>query len=215
MLKRLIRKLHIAHYPYKPFMHKHKCIFVHVPKNAGSSVLKCFKDTGGRKHAKWYDFYESNDYFFERYHKFAIIREPLERLYSAYCYSVNGGNQSEDDIALKQTLNKNSQDFESFVEEVLDKDFVMLQLLFNPQYLFVFNRRLECMMNSLLRFENLEGDWCRLAEKQNLPKTLPQVNAGLRKSTMPRISEATFLKVVDLYKMDFELLGYSSNRDRP
>lgn len=210
MLKRLKRRLPFTYYPYKAFMHKHKCIFIHIPKNAGSSVLDAFNDKAGRKHAKWYEFYESNDYFFKRYFKFAIVREPLSRLYSAYNYVLKGGSGSVDDIALQQFIVANSHDFESFIQHILDADFIMLQLLFQPQYLYVFDRQLKAVTDSLLRYEDLAHDWQSLAKRQGFVACLPKVNRSNIDSSLPELSDNAQAKVEQLYKMDYQLFGYAT-----
>ena len=189
--------------------HKHKCIFIHIPKNAGSSVLQVFADKAGRKHAKWYEFYESNDYFFKRYFKFAIVREPLSRLYSAYRYVLKGGSGSADDIALQKHIIANSRDFDSFIEQVLDADFIMLQLLFQPQYLYVFDRQLKSVTDCLLRYESLNNDWQKLAKQQGFVESLPKINISNSENAFPSLSESAQEKVEQLYKMDYQLLGYT------
>ncbi|WDE00531.1 sulfotransferase family 2 domain-containing protein [Thalassomonas actiniarum] len=208
MFKRLKKIIPFSYYPYKAFMHKHKCIFVHIPKNAGSSVLTLFYDQGGRKHAKWYEFYESNDYFFRRYHKFAIVREPLARLYSAYRYCLKGGNQQSDDLALREIILANSNGFSDFIEFVLDADFLMLQLLFQPQYLYLYDRQLICKIDTVLRYETLHKDWQALAASQGYPMELPKVNAAAVESPVPKISPRALAKVYSLYRLDYQLLAY-------
>jgi len=204
---RLLKLFPQSHYPYKAFMHKKKCIFIHIPKNAGSSVLALFNDTGGRKHAKWYDFYEANDYAYDRYHKFAIVREPLARLYSAYKYVVAGGNQSVMDLALKQTIDEKSHDFDSFITNVFSFDFVMQQPLFLPQYLYIFDRQLNSCVDSLLCYETLTSDWQQLALTLSLPKALPWKNAS-QASNMPILTALSLTKVNEIYHYDYQLLGY-------
>ncbi len=204
---RLLQRVPLSNYPYKPFMHKHKCIFIHIPKNAGSSVLALFNDTGGRKHAKYYDFYEANDYFYQQYHKFAIIREPFNRLYSAYKYAASGGNQSIMDVTLQQTIDKRCSDFEGFINNVLCYDFVMQQPLFLPQYLYIFDRQLNCSIDSILTYENLVEDWHNLAMKLTLPTKLPWKNPS-KQSAMPRLAESALEKVKEIYHFDYQLLDY-------
>jgi hypothetical protein len=208
MLENFKKRLPIAYYPFKPFMHRYKCIFVHIPKNAGTSVLTLFNDTGGRKHAKWYDFFEASDYFFKRYHKFAIVREPLDRLYSAYKYCDSGGNQSKEDIALQSLLRNNSDDFESFIQSVLTYDLMMIQPLFLPQYLYVFDRQNNLILDSLLNYETLVEDWRKLSVTQSFPSELPWVNQSAKEVKTSQLSECALQKVINLYHLDYELLNY-------
>ncbi len=209
---RLLCRLPLPFYPYKAFMHRHKCIFVHIPKNAGTSVLNVFGDESGRKHAKWYDFYRASNYFFNRYHKFAIVREPMARLYSSYKYAMAGGNQSAEDLAIEQTLKAKCQCFESFVIEVLDSDFLMLQLLFQPQYLYIYDRQLTCRIDTVLNYERLVQDWHLMATKYRYPLNLPWLNASkTKRESLPLLSNEAIAKVHQLYRFDYELLGYKNS----
>jgi len=215
LLTKLLQRLPISFYPYKQFMHKNKCIFIHIPKNAGTSILKMFNDNAGRKHAKWYDFYRASHYFFNRYTKFAIIREPLERLHSSYQYYVLGGNKQAEDLAIQQQILAKSDSFESFINNVLNADFLMLQLLFQPQYLYIYDRQLNCRVDVLLRYEHLSQDWNNFAHKMQYPKNLPWLNASKNKydnseDNSLEISSAARNKVQELYKFDYQLLGYNT-----
>lgn len=92
--------------------HKHKCIFIHIPKAAGTSIESFFlNDLGihfedkqalllGKSTNKYqeprvishltarqtlYQHYISEE-LFNNYYKFSIVRNPIDRLYSTYNY---------------------------------------------------------------------------------------------------------------------------------
>ena len=76
---------------------KHKCIFIHVPKAAGSSVetseifedqrIKTGEYVGG--HTTALEYRETYPGKFKNYFKFAFVRNPYSRLVSAFSYLSN------------------------------------------------------------------------------------------------------------------------------
>jgi len=212
ILEKIFIRLPLPTYPYEMYMHKYKCLFVHIPKNAGSSIIKTMGHEKGRSHVQWNHFIESNSRWFRRYHKFAICREPLDRLLSGYNYIINGGNQSEKDLALKKEIETGCNNIDEFIEKCLSYEFMMENIIFAPQYLFVFNDRHECMMDTILRFESLSKDWLMLANKHQLPASLKienVTNNAVRKNkTNPQLKPENILKVKALYHRDYQLFDY-------
>ena len=73
--------------------HKHKFIFIHIPKNAGTSIRNSFQIEGYDKKVvnKPYPHNSCSeiktycgDTVWETFYKFAVIRNPYERLVSYY-----------------------------------------------------------------------------------------------------------------------------------
>ena len=69
-----------------PISHKHKVIFIHIPKNAGTSVLEALgiQEFG---HRKWFEYQYDYPNEWETYLKFAIVRNPFDRFVSNYEYA--------------------------------------------------------------------------------------------------------------------------------
>jgi sulfotransferase famil protein len=210
----IIQLFCVAAYPYKNFMHKYQCIFIHIPKTAGSSVLYLFNDKGARWHLSWLHYFRANQPCFKQYYKFAVVREPIARLFSAYNYCLAGGNQSTLDIALQQLIKKNSVDFNGFIINVLSVDFILQQELFLPQYLYLYDWQLICKVDKILRYETLAVDWQKMAKANGYPETLPKVNVGTKLSDTQKnqiksaLSATAIAKIQDIYQKDFELLNY-------
>ncbi|WP_261591886.1 sulfotransferase family protein [Pseudoalteromonas holothuriae] len=190
-------------------MFKNKCIFIHIPKNAGTSVLNAFGYNGHRVHAKWFDYYESNPFLFEKSHKFAVVREPLARLYSAYNYVASGGNHSNADIALQRLVLSKGECFANFVDHVLDRDFLMFQNLFQPQCYYIFDGLYNCQVDTILRYESLQADWLTMSNSLGWTRQLPWVNKGTTRASA-RLDDRQLQKVYSLYDVDYRLLGYEN-----
>src|SRR5699024_9573361 len=87
---------------HEPF-HKNKCVFIHVPKTGGKSV-----DTGMFNHVDC-SHVTVREYknilgpkYFKQYFKFAFVRNPWERTFSAYNFLVTGGLTERDEKWGKQ-----------------------------------------------------------------------------------------------------------------
>lgn len=205
---KIFNRLLLPVYPFRMYMHKHKCLFIHIPKNAGTSILSSLGHSRGRDHVEWRHYVGANPKWFENYHKFAICRHPMDRLLSAYQYAKRGGNKSPQDMRLKKYIDEHSDSFISFVDRVLDWTFIQENLLFKPQYLFVYDGEENIKVDTLLRFESLSEDWRILAEKLGVKQTLGKENTSANVS-LPELSELLSAKVNELYEKDFRLFGYA------
>ena len=69
-----------------PISDKYKLLFVHIPKNAGTSLEKCLnaRVTGHRRWKKYRDDYPLQ---WSTYTNFAVLRDPVERFISCYHYA--------------------------------------------------------------------------------------------------------------------------------
>ncbi|WP_448546881.1 sulfotransferase family 2 domain-containing protein [Thalassotalea fusca] len=217
LLSKFCRKLGLVGYPYKPFTHRYKCIFIHIPKSAGTSVLHTLGDTGARWHVSWLHFRRAAPDKFNKYFRFSIVRHPVSRLYSAYQYMLSGGNQSVNDKLLQEKIITNSTTFDEFVKHVLTFETVMDYEVFKPQYGFIFDKTGKCQVNEVIRFENLALEWQRIANKHNFPIDLARKNItsphsdnnACEKTILKQLSSESIDRIRIYYQRDFDLLNYT------
>lgn len=98
--------------------HPHRCIFVHIPKTGGNSVNRAFgvawenhKDLG--RYAE-----ELPPETFAGYCKFAIVRNPWDRIFSDYNYQRRKSRARDSKLFLFGE-NGRRRDFRTWLEEVL------------------------------------------------------------------------------------------------
>jgi hypothetical protein len=165
-------------FPYRKHITKNRAIFIHIPKCAGTSVLKALgKRAGGREHLPWYVYAGASPNQYKQYFKFSFVRNPWSRVYSAYSYFARGGNQSGDLLMLKRMKRYNS--FEDFLLTGLGEGELSSHVFFQSQSSFLVNGDGELAVDFLGRFENIADDFRAIAEKLNLPsKELPALNVG-------------------------------------
>jgi hypothetical protein len=120
-----------------PAMRTRNLIFVHVPRAAGTSIVRALYGQGCIHHHSM-RYYQAVDPAFARdAASFAVLRDPFDRFASAYAFVRAGGTDTSrlSDVFVRQTANIASvDDYLCFLEErrPLDLDFVM-----RPQSWFV------------------------------------------------------------------------------
>jgi hypothetical protein len=198
-------------YPYRSYMDEHKCIFIHIPKAAGTSVLSALMDgepNPDRDHTGFKTYLEANPEKFANYFKFTFVRDPWDRLISVYTYLKGGGNGAGDRY-FQQLIAERYPTFSQFVLEYLDKDRIHQHILLRPQFLFITDHQDRCMVDFVGRFETISEDFSYVSEKLGLGVALPQVNRSARRGTSAYLNcQAVIDKIADLYSRDMMEFGY-------
>ena len=91
-----------------------KQIFIHIPKTAGISVVKAFfRDVNLEGHRSVYFYKQVFGKDLSEYFIFTFVRNPWDRLYSAYKFLQKGGINIHDKNAFDMYLSEYN-DFEDF-----------------------------------------------------------------------------------------------------
>jgi len=198
-------------YPYRSYMDHHRCIFIHIPKAAGTSVLKVLAGKKiNRDHCSYNIFYQASRKKFKYYYKFCFVRNPYTRLRSVYQYLKTGGN-GKNDLELQNIIMDRFSTFDEFILEFLDKDLIHQMSLLKPQYAFVCNYKYDLMVDFCGRFENLHDDFSIVCKNLNIKEDLPKLNkTDYESSDKERalFSREVLDKINYLYEKDFEIFGY-------
>jgi hypothetical protein len=205
--------------------------YVHVPKTAGSSILEWCRHEGvpvivighGDRHPGFKGataWLEENDP-----DAFCVVRNPFDRLVSAYRYLVRGGNRASDKLDYQRVIAP-YKDFRSFVLEGLGgpgKHEILRQIHLRPQIEWVRGRQ-GIAVGHVLRFERLQDDFDSLFRSWNLRSgLLPEVNRASRGLSDYReayqLGDSPCLDMIKIvttaYKEDFEFFGYEAHLSTP
>ncbi|SFU61865.1 Sulfotransferase family protein [Pustulibacterium marinum] len=210
--------------------HEHKCIFIHIPKCAGSSIFNYFidrktHDVSWKKpnyevlygwcpkrkihlqHATAKQLIETeliSEAHWKEYFKFTFVRNPWDRAYSDYLWiqKDTGAKGSFKDFILKQ---------KGFKKVLMDNsemsyrgDHTILQTDF-------FDNEGLCQMDFVGRFENLQTDFSRVINELDLEASFSQHEKRNVQRKMHYSEFYTGSKkrlVEEAYKEDITLLGY-------
>lgn len=185
-----------------------KCIFVHITKSAGTSIAKSlfgelpyhytateYRVIFGRK--------IFNDYF-----KFAFVRNPWDRLHSAFSYLKNGGWNESDQAWAKANIGA-FDDINNFVINWLTPERLRSHIHFWPQMDFVADKHGHAMIDELAYFESIQQDYERLAARIGAASRLAHVNASEKIDYKKVYTPEAIEKVRHLYASDIRAFGYT------
>lgn len=202
--------------------HDFKTVFVHIPKTGGQSVEHAFlqahgltwdtreglllrpnedRSQGPQRLAHLYarEYVELGHVSREQYadyFSFAVVRHPHARLLSEYNARYPYRQKS----------------FGAFLDDVTDDDFVDRNRHMRPQARFLQDADGETIIDEIVRFEDLSTRLpVLLTERIGRPATLPHVNRSRPIFRRKRIPARHLDRVNDMYREDFELLGYPAD----
>lgn len=193
-----------------------RSIFVHVPKAAGSSVSKALFDAKPR-HVPLARYLAVDPHRFATYFKFGFVRNPWDRIYSAYTYLVRvvGRDDIPDARWATQYLGSHPT-FESFVKALENRRFrkqIMRYIHFRSQADWMsIPGRAQTSCDYIGRFEHIEEDFEEICRRLKTERSLPT----LRQSTHERYHDVYSKRMIDcigeMYSRDIKLFGFTFNK---
>lgn len=188
---------------------KYRCIFVHIPKCAGTSIRQSlFVNHGGHKTLAGYRDLLGPE-LVESCFKFTFVRNPWDRLASAFFFLKNRNMKSNKKWA-KENLSAYN-DFGSFVRHWVNRESVWTYSHFRPQYQFICLEGTRPAVDFIGFYENLAADFLFVSKKLNLQATLSEENRNpiRARSYLDYYTDETRRIVADAYAEDIQLFGYS------
>ena len=187
--------------------------FVHIPKNGGTSVESILYEDKRVGHRTWKEWSELDPSNFREWKKFCIIRDPIDRLLSAFDYLSSGGrNLIDAEVARRYVRSCDSvNDFiESMREEVVLGN-LLKYFHFQPQSEYILSDDNRCMVDRLLSFTNYNDD---LADFLNIDSTqVEHKNKTIGKRTKrEEISQHNLDFLSRIYQKDIKIFTYSQTK---
>lgn len=193
--------------------HEKKCIFIHIPKTAGTSIEQFIRDNGSNnllfigvrnnrslQHLTAYELKMMIPYIYKQYYKFSIVRNPYDKLLSEYYWnpSINIGYKN----------GKSKKDFLKNVIEIVQNKKYFNDIYndhFIPQYNFLFYKN-KLLVNQLFKYEDLEWVSNFLKKKLKIKRNFPYLNKNNIEKEGWDDDEKEI--IYNLYKNDFLYFGY-------
>jgi chondroitin 4-sulfotransferase 11 len=215
-----------------PVSHRHKAIFVHIPKTAGTSIEAVLGMHGDKQDIGVVPYFNQevdhehlygrqmqhmtaqsirsvleDDAAFDAYFKFTVVRNPWDRLVSALAWTGQKWARGE---LLTQL------DFEQQVQQAYELFNVArsasgapeLPHFLYPQCLYVYDAQRRPLVDFVARYENLEADWRAICQKLGVDAPLPQRMRSHHKVYRDYYSPRTRDLEAEMYAADAEIFDY-------
>jgi len=187
---------------FPKYFSQKKVIFIHVPKSAGTSVAQALYGRSVTHHTA--DFFrECNPKKFDEYFSFAIVRNPLDRLVSAYEYAKSGGTSRVPISNPEKYQVREFSTFKKFVMEWLPTQ-KKLDFVFRPQYEFVFDNAGNQLVDVIFDMENIRDVEESLRKNAEIEIEISKTNSSKHKSYKSYYDAETLKAVKSFYAKDFE-----------
>ena len=199
----------------------HKTIFIHIPKCAGQSVEETFLNDIGldwykhrhlfgcfKKPSTWSNNFPDRlahltayEYFdldfidketFCQFYKFSIVRDPFDRVVSAW-------------KDLTKSIDFNKKDINFFILNILPKHVSEKNYFFKSQKAYLFDPKTDkILVDSIIKIDELESNWEKVKIATGIKLDLTYRNKS--KDIKIDVSENCKDIVKELYKEDYYLL---------
>lgn len=193
---------------------KEGCIFVHVPKAAGTSINKAlYGRTLGHYTAQ--EIKATFPTLFEKSFTFSVVRNPWDRVLSAYHFAKQGRTESMGIYKPERYKIPEFQSFERFVNEWLPKQqLAKVDFVFKPQYQFVCDSDGLVIVDFIGKLENIELDINVVSKKVGKDIELGRDNStkvrrqgdyrSAYSNKMVDLVQSIYSEDVDRFKYQFE-----------
>tara|TARA_R100000005_G_C4914675_1_gene150746 strand:- start:126 stop:773 length:648 start_codon:yes stop_codon:yes gene_type:complete len=200
-----------------------KIIFIHIAKTGGSSIHVALKDAmkwpmgdprrddplPPKHHISVIDLIRENPRY-AGYYKFAVVREPLDRLRSAYTDFLTDSGRSNYHMSLREYDN-----FEHFCQNFTSTQWPQ-DPHFRPQHEMVCDSNGNIIVD-LCRYENLTDDLIRIGDKLGFSSNPFNVHKlghhrnykDRRESIDLKLTNETEARIKDFFAKDYEIFGYT------
>jgi hypothetical protein len=185
--------------------HEHKYIFIHVPKTAGTSIVKALDlpDKGHYTQLEIYKRYEGA-HDISKYFSFGFVKNPWARFLSLYFYLIRTSKKTSLTFSEYAKRFKSERPILSLNTKEFKKSGVSLR-----HYLPQFNFFLIDDINYIGKTENIQHCFDIVCDKIGIPhQQLPHKNATTHKHYTEYYDDETKEIVAKKYAKDIEYFGY-------
>jgi len=189
--------------------HEKKLIFVHIPKNAGTSIIKAMGVENIYMDKSIEEYKEHYQNYWNEYKKFTVIRDPIDRFISAYKFArmdESGWFSASCEEGLEKHCHYelcNLIDINQYVDYVYHNP-KKLNRWVVPQSWIITNQKGKIEIDYFVRYENLLED----LKKIGIDKIERLNSSKIDDKNCIRLSFSSKQKLQIIYNIDYKNFNY-------
>jgi len=193
---------------------QHNFLFIHVPKTGGKSIEQSLS-LAARGHVPIAYFLLRHPRVAQKAYSFAFVRNPYDRLVSAFFYLKRGGGNHADKRWADRMLSGilTLEDFVAALQCRRFREGVLSGVHFRPQIDFVCALDGRLFVTFIGRFERLAADYQLVTQRLGLQAVLPHVNRSNRERSWSNVFKKPAFRdvIIAMYRADFLTFGYDAH----
>lgn len=192
--------------------HEKKLIFVHIPKNAGTSIIKAMGVENIYMDKSIEEYKEHYKDYWDNYTKFAVVRDPIDRFISAYKFArmnESGWFSATGEEGLEKHHHYelcNSIDINQYVDYVYHNP-EKLNRWIVPQSWIITDQEGKIEIDYFVRYENLLED----LNKIGIDKIERLNSSKIDDKNCIQLSFSSKQKLKIIYNIDYKNFNYKKN----
>jgi len=193
---------------------KNKCIFIHIPKVAGTSIKQVL-GMPGSGHYPWQFYSQNFPDKWNSYRSFTVVRNPWDRLVSAFSYACMETSVWHDSVTAPHpdyNLLKGKA-FSEFCEILANHREQLSHESWHPQYIWIAGTqagKIVLAVDEVLHCESLDVEFPALCTSLGIDNAgLPRINTSGHGDYREYYDSRTIAMVERLYADDIRLFNYT------
>lgn len=181
-------------------------LFIHIPKTGGNAIKN---SSFFKNNCSYFGHSRVQNIQWKEYDtSFAFVRNPYDRVVSAFFYLKNGGekNNKQDKERCKKLLK-----YKTFKDFTKDLHLFQNEIHFVPQYKFITDDSgKNILVRNILRYEHIDKEYEKFMKSNGyFGENLKKINASKHKHYLSYYDSDSKNIVYSLYKKDFDLFKYN------
>jgi hypothetical protein len=192
--------------------HEKKLIFIHIPKNAGTSIIKAMGVENMLMDKNIEEYKEQYQDYWNEYTKFTVVREPIDRFISAYKFArmdESGWFSATGEEGLEKHHHYdlcNSMDINEYIKYIYDNPKQFNRWII-PQTFIISNQANEIEIDYCVRYESLlEG-----LKKIGIDKIEKLNSSKIEDEKVIKLTKKSKNMLYEIYDIDYQNFSYDKD----